>query len=172
MFPALRHLRLPRGDLMSLSTLLQLRRIGTLVWASFFCLAFLLPGSSYGQGQMEETFLEGHVFNLRTGIPLKNAVVEVILFGPIRRDSDFRRFYRLTNDNGFWEISLDPSDPTVYFVSLIPMCGTPKGLAPTHEQRVSLRPGTMRRYLYVDAFRTRYASSCLPVIRTKRNKRQ
>ncbi len=113
-------------------------------------------------------FVEGHVRNLRTGMPLLGA--GVTLTDPLSVPIGFPPGSPLeivgkpdiTDGSGFYSIELSEEELGRGRVEISATCKTPAGVRSTDRltRRVVLRPGTIRRDLYLDAFRSRRLRSC------------
>ena len=123
---------------------------------STLCLGFLLfAGIANAQ---DETILEGHVFNLQTGVPIHRAEVTIPNEDwpniPLRVGTDQNGFYTLTF----------LSDGPVELVGFCSITTSRRGRAhivgDTTTTTVVPRPGVMRRDLYLDVTRRRGAVVC------------
>ncbi len=119
-----------------------------------------------GSAAADSIFVEGHVLNLRTGVPLRAA--SVLLTDPLTGVIIGSRSYPddvvgrgLTDDSGFFSIELREVEPDRGPLAISATCRTPKAVRRTDRltNRVVLRPGTLRRDLYIDAFRQRGAGT-------------
>ncbi len=122
----------------------------------------------------EPTFLEGHVFNKRTGVPLRNAfvVIQTEIPLPVADCNGCSRFLGdLTDSNGFY--SFEFSETEVDLLAADRSIGITAScvVSPEDSRTVGfssplvLRPGTLRRDLYIDASRRRFFTRCLGFIR-------
>ena len=103
----------------------------------------LLPAEALAQ----TAFLEGHVFDKRTGVPIAGAVVRVyenVTVGPIPIELGVSD----TDSNGFYEIQIGQflGFPAIIEVA----CKTPRGEV-RGEGSALLREGTIRRDIYLAA---------------------
>ena len=102
----------------------------------------LAPVSAFA----ETAYVEGHVFDKRTGQPLGFAEVtveEVVSAGPIPR----LRVSTMTDPNGFYQFEIDLGIP--WRVGIFVFCKTKEGLV-GGTGRARLHEGTIRRDIYLD----------------------
>ena len=95
----------------------------------------------------ETAYVEGHVFDKRTGQPLGFAEVtveEVESRGPFPR----LRVSTTTDQNGFYQFEIDLD--IRWRVGIFVTCETKEGLVWLGTGRARLREGTIRRDIYVD----------------------
>ncbi len=123
------------------------------------CILALAPSAA-----AEPLFVEGHVRNLRTGMPLRVAVVSLTdpLSVPVGSPPEVVGKPVITDGSGFFSIELSEEELGRGWVEISATCKTPAGVRSTDRvtERVVLRPGTIRRDLYIDAFRSRRLRSC------------
>ena len=123
------------------------------------CILALAPSAA-----ADPLFVEGHVRNLRTGMPLRVAVVSLtdLLSVPLGFPPEVVGKPAITDGSGFFSIELSEEELGRGLVEISATCKTPAGVRSTDRltQRVVLRPGTIRRDLYIDAFRSRRLRSC------------
>jgi hypothetical protein len=103
------------------------------------------------QAQVVETFVEGHVFNRWTGVPIVGALVRLpdscipCARPPIPQ-------VLTTDDNGFYSARFVGGSSLVV-IPIEVVCMMPGGQI-TGESRADLRPGTVRRDVFLRAPRT------------------
>ena len=109
-------------------------------------------------------FVEGHVRNLQTGMPLRVAVVSLTdtFSVPVGSPPEIVGKPALTDDSGFFSIELSEEELDRGWVEIAATCKTATGVRRTDRltHRIVLRPGTIRRDLYIDAFRSRRNRTC------------
>lgn len=93
-------------------------------------------------------FIEGHVFDRRTGVPISGAVV--VLPDPCFICGSIPVPVQLTtDDNGFFATAYQPRPPTAGLtIPITASCVGDRGIY-SGETRAILRPGTIRRDLYL-----------------------
>jgi len=118
---------------------MRMRRLLGTVSCIFLPLA---PVSAFA----ETAYVEGHVFDKRTGQPLGFAEVtveEVVSAGPVPR----LRVSTMTDPNGFYQFEIDLGIP--WRVGIFVFCETKEGLV-MGTGRARLHEGTIRRDIYLD----------------------
>lgn len=121
---------------------------------AFAAVASIFLASSTASAQ--SAFIEGHVFNKRTGIPLSGAVVRVfenVTAGPL----PVELAAGTTDANGFYQFQVD--DFLGFGAIIEVVCATPS--AEIHgESSALLREGSIRRDIYLAA--RRRVTRCRP----------
>ena len=114
---------------------------------------FCWCGSAQSEG-----FVEGHVFNLRTGVPVANA--QVLLLASVLLPAEgcenncaSRLLLAFTDDSGFYSVHFSDREVDLLIpanVTISARCPTQKGDVATGATRpVDVRDGTVRRDLYL-----------------------
>ncbi len=121
---------------------------------------FALPAAA----QVYTAVVEGTVFNLRTGVPLAGAEVQIQgnVASPPGFPSPSNVVAQTRSDyNGFYALEVRTlSEP----MGLQAFCATPKGRVIGGQTRTVLREGVNRRDLYVDVGWARAFRECLLVV--------
>ena len=131
----------------------------SLLTALILCLSLLATPSL-----ADSIFVEGHIRDLRSGVPIRGASVS--LTDPRSASTHFPPETVgkavITDDSGFFSIELLEEDLYREVLDILASCMTRRGIRQTDRltQRVVLRPGTIRRDLYIDAFRSRRNRTC------------
>lgn len=118
----------------------------TLCWAAFSSLA-LFAGDALAQ----ETFVEGHVFNFRSGRPIANASIEVSVGCAICAVVPTVVGYDVTDANGFYEVKVGPLRDVAFdydTVNVRVSCRNSEALY-TGYANAKLRNETLRRDVYL-----------------------
>ena len=112
----------------------------------------------------DSIFVEGHVRDLRSGVPIRGASVS--LADPRSASTHFPPEVVgkvvVTDDSGFFGSELREEELYREYLDIFARCITRRGIRQTDRltHRVVLRPGTVRRDLYIDAFRSRRNRTC------------
>ena len=134
------------------------------ILAVALCIGLIEASSADAEG-----FVEGHVFNLRTGVPVANAQVPLVPSVPLRPhgcDSCASRLLlALTDESGFYSIHLSDAEVDLLIaanVTIAAFCPTAAGLVRTGQTAaVDVRDGTVRRDLYLKLPRRPLVQTCL-----------
>lgn len=120
-------------------------------------LFLLIPIPLPAQAQLAETFVEGHVFNRRTGVPISGALVRLPdSCIPCARPSLPQDL--VTDDNGFYSARFIGGSSLVS-IPIQVICVTARGQIMGGSQ-ADLRPGTVRRDIFLRGPDT--LSRCIP----------
>ena len=112
----------------------------------------------------DSIFVEGHVRDLRSGLPIRGASVS--LTDPRSASTHFPPEVvgkpAITDDSGFFSIELLEEELDRDYLDISAKCATPRGIRQTDRftHRVVLRPGTIRRDLYINVFRVSQNRTC------------
>lgn len=112
----------------------------------------------FGAATAQTAYLEGHVFNRETGVPIEKAafvIYENISLGPV----PILLADGVTDANGFYQAEV----PAVFLTGFIAVfCRTPDGVVVRGSSSAPLRDGeTRRRDIYLKT--PRNLRECLPV---------
>lgn len=114
----------------------------------------VVPSMALG---LDETFVEGHVFNRRTGVPIEGAVVRLPdPCIPCARPPIWQEL--ITDENGFYS-GLFWGGGSWMTIEIEVVCTTRHGEI-TGGSESDLRPGTVRRDIYLKG--PRWLSRCIP----------
>ncbi len=125
------------------------------------CLSFLTSSAL-----ADSIFVEGHIRDLRTGMPIRAATVSLtdLRFATTDSSSSPEIVGKsvFTDDSGFFSIELREEELDREWVDISATCVTRSGVHQTDRftHRVVLRLGTIRRDLYIDAFGSRRDRTC------------
>jgi hypothetical protein len=122
------------------------------------------------QALADSIFVEGHIRDLSTGIPIRAAVVSLTDPRTAANHSppEVVGKWAITDDSGFYSIELREEELDREYLEISATCKTRKRIRTTDAltHRVVLRPGSIRRDLYIDAFRSRRSRTCqIPIER-------
>ncbi len=128
--------------------------------AMLVLLGLVLSSAALG----DSIFVEGQIRNLRTGMPLRGALVS--LTDPFSVPAGFPPEVvgkpSLTDDSGFFSIELEAEELDRGSVDISAKCKTTDGVRQTDRLNhpVALRSGTIRRDLFIEAFRRPRNRTC------------
>jgi hypothetical protein len=127
-------------------------------------LAATLLSSPAARGQDSTTrWVEGHVFNKWTGVPLQNVVIQKGPYRPPRPGPDGGVPLAYTDANGFYSLSFHEGEPQGMVLTAVCFLPPREGERFPHfkvESAVHLRPGTLRRDLYIAGPRRKSFDYC------------
>jgi hypothetical protein len=140
--------------------------------------AFSLIGLITGSGSAQaESFVEGHVFNLRTGVPVARALVVLTPSVPLYSEHAppgcvncaSRLLLAITDDNGFYSVHFSDAEVDVLIpanVTINVICHTNRGPITTGQTApVDIRDGTVQRNLYLPLRPRPRGRTCLGLVR-------
>ena len=119
--------------------------------------AFLSVIFASSLASAQTAFIEGHVFNKRTGVPLSGAAVRVfenVTLGPL----PVELAAGITDTNGFYQFEVDEFLGFHAIIEVV--CETATGEI-RGESSTLLREGPIRRDVYLDA--RRHLTRCQPI---------
>jgi hypothetical protein len=123
----------------------------------------LLTGSAAQAQDATTTWIEGHVFNKWTGVPLQNVVIQVGPYRPPRPGPGGGVPRDYTDANGFYSIDVHGQQQEITLTAACFMPPRPGEPLPVikAETTALLRPGTtLRRDLYIAGPRRRTFDYC------------
>lgn len=116
--------------------------------------------ASAAHSQVDVALVEGHVFSKFTGVPLRGAVVEAFEIVAFPLPPLIPVASVITNESGFYSFEADAEFDLVLVVN----CGRAKrGVT----EISPIRPGTIRRDVYLKVGRRRSFDACPPQLEAK-----